>query len=146
MAYSKIRKDGTPAKKPGRKPNPNKYVSPGQGKGRRGPRPHTWLIGADAGEYKHDMYLPWLRAKAQAKFRGEGWTLTFEEYFDLWNGNWEHRGRGAEDLCMSRKDPDDAWSKDNSFIISRIEHLASQNKARRGKKYKAKKFNGLSND
>lgn len=133
MAYNRIKKDGTPARPPGRKPDPNKVRSPGQGKGRKGPRPHTWIIGPDD-SYKHSMYQPWLCSKAQANFRGEGWDLTFEEYYTLWKDHWPNRGRAADDMCMSRKDPELAWSSDNAVIITRIEHLTNQNKSRAAKR------------
>lgn len=139
MAYSRIKKDGTPAQKPGRKPDPTKYRSPGQGKGKKGPRPHTWKLGAEIGEYKHSMYLPWLRAKAQANFRNEPWELTFEEFYDLWKDDWPNRGRQPENMCMSRQDPDGAWDATNAMIITRKEHLTNQNKARLGTKYKPRK-------
>ena len=143
MAYSKIKKDGTPALPPGRKPDPNKYRSPGQGKGRKGPRPHTWIIGPDD-PYKHSMYLPWLKAKAQANFRDEEWELTFEEYYTLWKDEWPNRGRAAEQMCMSRKDFDGAWSIDNAIIINRHEHLKLQGLMRKEQSmsYKPRKSKG----
>lgn len=142
MAWQKIRKDGTPAQKPGRKPDPNKPApSPGKGKGRKGPRPHTWIIGAEAGSYKHDMYLPWLRAKAQANFREEGWELSFEDYFQLWDGKWEQRGRASDQLCMSREDFELPWSLSNCVIVTRNDHLKELGRQRKLKNmtYKPRK-------
>lgn len=141
MVYSRIKKDGTPAQPPGRKPDPNRYVSPGKGKGRKGPRPHTWLIGAEAGEYKHDMYLPWLRAKAQANFRKEGWDMTFEQFYDLWKNDWHNRGRLAENMCMTRKNDTIPWTAENTILITRLEHLQEQNLKQIGKPKKRKRKN-----
>lgn len=121
----------------GRKPNPNKIISPGKGKGRKGPRPHVWKCGPD--EYKHQMYVPWMMAKAQAKFRGEEWDLSFDEYFELWNGNWDQRGRAADDLCMTRKDWERGWHLSNCYIAVRTEHLVRQGHARKGISYKERK-------
>ena len=121
----------------GRKPNPNKIVSPGKGKGRRGPRPHVWLCGPD--EYKHQMYIPWMKSKAQANFRGEAWSLTFDDYFDLWNGRWHERGRDRESLCMTRYDWSQGWSRDNTVLIERHQHLRNQGLARRGATYAPRK-------
>ena len=138
MAYNRTKKDGTPAKPPGRKLDPNKppkVRSPGYGKGRRGPRPHVWKCGPD--ESKHEMYTPWMRAKAQANFRNEGWDMSFEEYHAMWEPFWSQRGRGADDVCMSRKDYGKPWTVDNCMIVSRREHLKIQGgyRAAQGMKY-----------
>lgn len=123
MAYSKYRKNGELKKKPGRKPDPNKV--------KRGPifvkgveRPHMWAVGPDP--EKHKLYTPWMRAKAQANFREEGWTMTFDEFYEMWHPYWDQRGRQADDLCMSRLDWNQPWSKDNTYIITRQEHLINQ--------------------
>jgi len=93
-------------------------------KGGRGPRPHVWICGPD--EYKHQMYIPFLKAKAQAKFREEPWELEFEDYFTIWNGYWADRGRDRDSLCMTRKDWSDSWSKDNIILVTRLEHCQRQ--------------------
>lgn len=124
MAYNKIRKNGMPAKKPGRKPDPNKLPKRPATYLRNVPRPHVWICGPD--EYKHQMYQPWLMAKAQANFRDEEWELAFEDYFTAWDGLWERRGRLSDELCMTRIDYDGAWTKSNIEIITRKEHCGKQ--------------------
>lgn len=141
MPYKQIKKDGTPAKKPGRKPDPNR-VKPVRRSGRYGPRPHTWVIGEDAGHYKHSMYLPWLRAKAQARFRDEDWQLTFEEFYELWKDHWPKRGRAVDALCMSRMDFDAEWSVANCRIVDRADHLKRQGEYRRSKNAEIKYSKG----
>ena len=131
----RLKKDGTPAKKPGRKPDPNKPVRIRTG--RTGPRPHVWRCGPDA--YKHSMYMPWQRSKAQANFRGEEWLLSFEEYYDLWKELWPQRGRGSDDYCQSRHDPDGPWDTKNTVIITRKEHLVNQTSLRSQGKLKHKR-------
>ena len=126
MAYSPIKKDGTPKQKPGRKPIPREP----SGFVRKAPRPHVWKIGPD--EDRHRMYQPWLCSKAQANFRQEGWTLEFEDYYQLWKNDWDNRGRMPENMCMTRLDKDAPWSVDNVVIITRKEHLHEQGQARRG--------------
>lgn len=128
MGYKEgsLKKDGTPREKPGRKSTPkvkSTFV-------RRAPRPHIWITGPN--EFKHDMYHPWQVSKAQANFRKEGWTLTFDEFFELWRGHWHNRGREPDNMCMTRKDKNDAWSQDNVEIITRKEHLQNQGFARTG--------------
>lgn len=86
-------------------------------------RPHVWITGTDP--KKHAMYHPWQMAKAQANFRLEEWDLDFEEYYKLWEPHWENRGRGTQDMCMTRIDVEKAWSKKNVHVITRMEHFKS---------------------
>lgn len=94
-----------------------------------GPRPHTWLSGPDP--YRHEIYTAWLARRAQANFRLEEWNLNFEEFFTLWNGNWEHRGRQRHNVCMSRHDPEKPWDSENTYIRSRYDQLLEQAEKRR---------------
>ena len=136
----RLKKDGTPAQKPGRKPKPKEIKIP-KPKGRprtrpiqekTGPRkstkgstyPDKWLSGSDV--YKHSMYMPWLRAKAQANFRSEGWDLTFEQFYTLWEKDWKNRGRKPDNMCMTRLDYEGPWDTVNTAIITRQEHLLRQ--------------------
>lgn len=80
-------------------------------------RPGRWATGPDP--VKHMMYMPFLRARAQAKFRSETWLLTFDDYFQLWNGKWDRRGHKGDNLCMTRHDIDAAWTVANTFLITR---------------------------
>lgn len=132
MPYTPIKKDGTPKQKPGRKPVPKKpavFVAGVE-------RPHVWIIGADAGTYKHSMYHPWQMSKAQANYRGEEWALEFEDFYQLWKDDWHNRGRDPDNVCMSRLDPEGAWDADNAVIITRKEQLQRNGFQRRGLVYK----------
>jgi hypothetical protein len=72
----------------------------------------------------HKRFDPWHKARAQAHYRKEEWTLTFEEFCDLWTDElWAQRGRASHEMAMTRDDPDGAWSKDNAIIIPRKEQL-----------------------
>ena len=93
-------------------------------RGSKGIRPHTWKTGPDP--LRHDMYHPWQLAKAQAKFRGEEFTLTFEQYYEVWKDDWHNRGRKPEDLCMTRIDWEGAWEWGNVEIIRRKDHFIRQ--------------------
>ena len=129
MAYCKIKKDGTPAKKCGRKP----IFRPAKPEfDRHAPRPQVWKTGPD--EELHQMYMPWLKAKAQANYREEGWNLSFEEFAELWNDHWDQRGRSSNSMCMTRIDPEKPWTRDNTEVIQRYAHIVKQGKERR--KYK----------
>ena len=90
---------------------------------RQGPRPHCWKV---PGEVPHEQHIAWLRAKAQAVYRGEVWLLTFEEFQTVWLGYWQQRGRSSTSYCLTREDPDGAWAIGNVACIPRIEHLRRQ--------------------
>jgi hypothetical protein len=94
----------------------------------RGPRPHVWKCGPD--EHKHMMYEPWLRSKAQANFRNEEWTLTFDQYYEMWKDHWHERGRKSHQKCMSRIDDEAPWNKANTEIILRYDQLLKQARKR----------------
>ena len=68
----------------------------------------------------HARYRPFVRSRNQAHFRKEEWTLTFEEYCDLWAWDlWLQRGRLGHQLVMTRKDREQPWSASNTMIVSR---------------------------
>lgn len=90
---------------PGRKPNPDKWCT--------GPDPLT-----------REKYYAYSKHKAQAKYRKEEYDLTWEDWQSMWTDElFLKRGRGREDLCMQKINPDDAWSLYNVEIVTRIEHL-----------------------
>lgn len=112
---------GRPKKGEVRPPKPESRF----GKGKE--RPQMWVIGSDAGSYKHSMYHPWQLSRAQANFRKEEWNLSFEEYYELWKDDWSNRGRLPENMCMTREDPEKAWDASNTVIVTRYEHLMRLN-------------------
>lgn len=99
----------------------------------RGPEPQRWCTGPDP--TRHEQYTAFLKSRAQARFREESWTLTFEEFEFLWNqdGSWFQRGRGADDLMMTRRDSSQAWSRENAYIELRRDHLKRLAERQRGK-------------
>lgn len=90
---------------------------------RKGIRPHTWKV---QGEVPHQQYCCWQKARAQAHFRNELWMLTFEDFQQVWLGQWDRRGRGRDDVCMVREDPEGAWIMGNVTVMPRIDHLRRQ--------------------
>lgn len=83
-------------------------------------RPQTWKV---KDPDLHKMYMPFLKARAQANFRGEDWTLTFEQFADIWGDRWALRGRASTDLAMTRDDLEGAWAENNVIIVTRREQL-----------------------
>lgn len=90
---------------------------------RQGPRPHVWRV---QGELNHEQYCAWLQARAQAQYRKEIFELTFEDFQLLWAGKWDQKGRGANNYCLTRKDPRLPWNIDNSICMNRKDHLRRQ--------------------
>lgn len=56
--------------------------------------------------------------KAKAKHRGIEFTLTFEEWWDIWqqSGKWELRGHRKGQYVMSRYNDTGPYAVDNVFI------------------------------
>jgi len=96
--------------------------------------PWSWKSGPD--EVDHRLYVDCQRARAQAKFRNEEWTITEEEYIGLWRqgDQYLYKGRTPSDLCLVRVDPEGSWSLDNVQIITRLDHFKACNKMRAGRR------------
>ena len=90
--------------------------------------PGAWKSGPDPVD--HLLYIQCQRARAQANYRGEGWTITEEEFIAMWRKDnlYLKRGKGPEDLCLTRKDEEKPWTMDNVYIIQRLEHYRYCNK------------------
>lgn len=92
----------------------------------RGPRPHAWKSGPDPEDHKR--YRTFIQQRNQAQWRGETWSMTLDEWTQLWeqSGHWHDRGRSRECYCMTRRDQRESWTVDNAVIITRSEHSRSQ--------------------
>ena len=71
---------------------------------------------------RHSQFVAWGRARAQAVFRHEPWQLTFDDFVQVWGTRWPERGRGRDQLCMTRRAPDLPWSASTVELITRAEH------------------------
>ena len=97
--------------------NPEKYAV----MSRSGPQPHTWKTGPDPEVKRHR--LRWSRAKAQAKFWSQEWTLKWEDYLDLLKtapGEWS---RDADALNLVRIDTTEGWHIWNVKLMRRIDAM-----------------------
>jgi len=95
-------------------------------KGRQaGIYPELWKSGRCP--IRHRLWLECQRNRAQAKFRGQVWEITEEEFIVLWmtDNRYQHRGRRADDLCMTRIRKDESWNKNNVFFPTRKQHFNS---------------------
>lgn len=88
-----------------------------QGDGRQGRAadPDQWITGPDPVE--HDKYYAWLKHRSQARFRGEEYNLTWQDWSRLWGlDKWLSRGRSSECYTMYRLNSTVPWHKDNVVI------------------------------
>ena len=79
----------------------------------------------------HAKFLVWHKVRQQAQWRGETWQLTPEEFIAVWGNQWQFRGRGRTDLCMTRRDPQLPWQWDNCEIITRLTQFRRTGQRRR---------------
>jgi hypothetical protein len=93
--------------------------------GRRpGPRPETWRSGPDP--VRHAQFHAWGVARAQARYRGEAWELTAEEWCTAWGDQWHLRGRHSHSWYLVRRDWHLPWRADNIKVVDRHEFLYRQ--------------------
>lgn len=95
-------------------------------------RPHLYLD-----EFERERRLVFSRSRAQARFRGEIWELSFEEFCEFWNSEflWVQRGRQPDCLVLSRFDKNLPWKTQNCSITTRLEQLQILGRSRQGRKY-----------
>lgn len=79
-----------------------------------------WITGPNP--LHHEMYVAFGYSRVSARLRGESWDLTWEQYRDIWEPNWDQRGRSAECLCLARVDLEKSWNKNNVELITRRQH------------------------
>lgn len=86
-------------------------------------RPHCWLSGPDP--IDHKLYTDCQRARAQAWYRGEEWSITEQEYIELWrtDDRYLRKGKTSGSICMTKRDHDLDWTIDNVEFVERSEHF-----------------------
>jgi len=104
-------------------------LNKGSGPGRR-VDPSLWKYGSD--DYTHESHYAWLKHRSQARFRGEDYDLTFEEWHSLWTPETlARRGRSIDSCVLTRVDWDGSWSLDNVRLVTRKQHLAMSGEYRK---------------
>jgi hypothetical protein len=92
--------------------------------------PNTYIAGADP--VRRSKYYAWLKHRAQANYRGESYSLTFEQWEDLWEDElWTHRGKSSESLCLAQIDCSRGWHVDNLTIMPRGEQVRLSHERRK---------------
>ena len=117
-----------------------KYITKSRAKKPRATRPDRWKSGPDMDT--HNKYYAWLKHRAQANFRNEEYSLTFDHWLALWSNQeqWLNRGKTKECFVLSRQDIEGPWSMDNCEIITRHEQLRRSNHLRLGGKRLARQI------
>lgn len=88
---------------------------------RSGPQPDSWITGPDPEIKEHRRR--WSRARAQARFWSQEWTILWEDYLDLFKtapGEWS---RDAEALNLTRVDTRQGWHIWNVKLMRRIDAM-----------------------
>jgi len=79
-----------------------------------------WITGPNP--LHHEMYVAFGYNRVSARRRNEGWDLTWEQYRDIWEPNWDQRGRSPECLCLARIDLEKPWHINNVELMTRRQH------------------------
>jgi len=90
--------------------------------GRPGPRPRTWVTGLDP--QRHKDYYRFLRARAQARWRDEPWSLTFDQWLAVWGDL--RATPGADGYIMIRWDWSRGWTPRNCRVMTRRQWRGTQ--------------------
>lgn len=81
---------------------------------------------------QHDKYYGYLKHRAQARYRGEPYHLTWAQWQRFWTDHqWQRRGRGAHSVRLTQIDATLGWSVQNCRIRSHHAHMREVNQARR---------------
>jgi hypothetical protein len=74
------------------------------------------------------------KQKSNAKSRSINFTLTFEEWWDIWqqSGKWEERGKKKGQYVMSRKGDTGPYAIGNVFIQTCNQNCREANKGKPG--------------
>ena len=84
---------------------------------RTAPRPNRWVMGPDP-ELRRLRYK-FLRARVQARYWLQPWTLTWEEYLDIMQPHKGEHGRDYTAMNLARVDRSQGWHRDNVIVMSR---------------------------
>ncbi len=76
-------------------------------------------------KFTNDRRLVWCRSRSQARYRGEEWSLSFDDFCRLWSTEslWLQRGRHNDGLVLFRYDAVQPWQLTNCCIITRVNQL-----------------------
>jgi len=96
--------------------------------GQKGPRPNIWSTGPDPHIHKHRYRF--LKARAQAKYWSQEWTILWEDFLDLLKtapGEWS---RDKNALNITRIDTTKGWHIWNVRLMRRVDAMRRPNKGK----------------
>lgn len=87
--------------------------------------PSRWLSGPT--EYERELFYAWHKHRAQANYRKEHYNLSYSDWRIIWSNpqDFLNRGRGPENVVLTRRDTNLPWQLDNCEIQLRYDHLLS---------------------
>jgi hypothetical protein len=90
---------------------------------KQGIYPELWKSGRCP--IRHRLWLECQRNRAQAKYRGQVWEIDEEQFIQLWmqDDRYKQRGKGANNLCMTRINKRESWNVDNVYFPTRKDHF-----------------------
>ena len=99
---------------------------------RSGPRPNTRRYRDDD---DHKLFMDCMRARAQARYMNQEWTISEDDYIALWrtNNRYLKKGRGNDEFCLVRINYDLGWHLTNVQIVTRLEHYQICSREKIGK-------------
>lgn len=100
-----------------------KYTPKPKGKRKKRSNPDLWMSGPT--DLDRELFYSWHKHRAQCNFRHEPYELTYENWREIWSNpdDFLNRGRGPNNVILTRRDPSGAWSLDNCEIVIRINYL-----------------------
>lgn len=81
-------------------------------------------------EWDRKRSRAWRKAQAQAKFRGEIFELTYEDWCKFYpdEESVNLRGRNYHSWCLTRYDPEGPWDTKNTCSLPRLTILKIKNR------------------
>lgn len=78
--------------------------------------------------FLHARNLAFIRSRAQARYRGEQWDLSLEEFCHFWSTEalWAQRGRNPQAMVLTRFDAEKPWDRRNCCIMNRLDQLQAK--------------------
>ena len=75
------------------------------------------------------------RQRAQAHFRNEIWTLTYEDFCRFFpdEQTFNRRGRGIDSICLTLLEPELGWTPTNAILVTRHQQLWIKNRRNYGR-------------
>lgn len=102
----------------------NKYVPKASklqstpGKQGRYVNPDHWITGPDP--LTREKYYAWLKHRSQARYRKEEYSITWEEWQQLWSDeDFLKRGRSPSHLCLLKIKIEEGWHVNNVTVVAR---------------------------